>query len=87
MTVMASSYSDNQISSADLDLLLTTGAFPEPWHHHDDFFKEHLFFQCVEEDATSIVEHHLKKNDKNCLGTDEQLRHTKKTHGSWSFDA
>ena len=53
-------YSDNQISSCDLDLLLTTGTAPVPGYHHGDFFKEDFFLQSVEKDSTSIVEHHLK---------------------------
>ena len=53
-------YSDNQISSCDLDLLLTTGTAPVPGHHHGDFFKEDFFLQSVKKDSTSIVEHHLK---------------------------
>ena len=59
-------YSDNQISSCDLDLLLTTGTAPDPGHHHGDFFKEDFFLHSVEKDSTSIVEHHLKgKKEKN----------------------
>ena len=68
-------YSDNQISSCDLDLLLTTGTAPDPGHHHGDFFKEDFFLQSVEQDSTSIVEHHLKvKKEENYYGKQLNFR-------------